>query len=369
MTIRPNTDRLLPQSARKSGVWADTNGSLRKSTRQPVRSRIPVRRQRQPGYAGLRPTWRDARPGRIARCLELSQRKPAGGWYVAGQSSEVGASASLARVIAGREITLWRAADNSLRAGPGACPHLGALLDGCPVLDGNLVCRWHGLTLGDAGHGDWRPYRAYDDGALLWAQLPTRHDAATDGQDGVDEPTDSPILPPRPELSDSLVAVITRRGRCEPADIVANRLDPWHGAWFHPYSFSHLDVDDEASTDERLVTDVTFRLGHRFGVPVRAEFVCPDPRTIVMRIIDGEGLGSVVETHATPVTAAGADEPVTIMTEVTVAYSDRPGFGAARRAGPLLRPAMRRVARRLWTDDLAYAERRYELRRRGEFPG
>ena len=35
-------------------------------------------------------------------------------------------------------------------------------------------------------------------------------------------------------------------------------------------------------------------------MPVRAEFACPDARTIVMTIIDGEGAGSVVETHATP---------------------------------------------------------------------
>ena len=25
-------------------------------------------------------------------------------------------------------------------------------------------------------------------------------------------------------------------------DIIANRLDAWHGAGFHPYSFMHLDV-------------------------------------------------------------------------------------------------------------------------------
>jgi hypothetical protein len=237
------------------------------------------------------------------------------------------------------------------------------LLQDCPVLDGDLVCRWHGLTLGSSGYGRWRPFAAYDDGALLWARLPP-----AEGADD-DPATDRPYLPARPPLQESVVAAITRRGRCEPADIIANRLDPWHGAWFHPYSFSHLDVDDEASTEDRLVVDVTFRLGRRFGVPVRAEFVCPDPRTIVMRIVDGEGVGSVVETHATPITAPGHDAAVTVMTEVTVAHAAGRGFGVARSLAPLLRPAMRHVARRLWVDDLAYAERRYTLRRRGEFPG
>jgi hypothetical protein len=35
----------------------------------------------------------------------------------------------------------------------------------------------------------------------------------------------------------------------------------------------------------------------------------------------------------------------------------------------LVWPGIRHTARKLWVDDLAYAERRYELRQRGEFPG
>jgi hypothetical protein len=35
----------------------------------------------------------------------------------------------------------------------------------------------------------------------------------------------------------------------------------------------------------------------------------------------------------------------------------------------MIRPAMRKTAKRLWVDDLVYAERRYRLRQRGEFPG
>ena len=51
--------------------------------------------------------------------------------------------------------------------------------------------------------------------------------------------------------------------------------------------------------------DVAYRLGRWFAVPVRAEFSCPDSHTIVMTITGGEGTGSVVETHATPLTAPG----------------------------------------------------------------
>ncbi len=326
--------------------------------------RLPFARRPQPSWDQLRPTWRQARPGRIATALAASQERNPGGWFVAGRSEEVRPGVSLVRQLAGREVVLWRAADHTLRAGPGACPHLGALLDRCPVLDGSVVCRWHGLALGHpddgaSGHGPWQPYRSFDDGVLAWVGLPVEGEPATP----------VPVVPERPPAAESVPAVIGRRGRCEPVDVIANRLDPWHGAWFHPYSFSHLEVDDAASTDDRLVVDVTFRISRTWGVPVRAEFVCPDARTIVMRIVDGEGVGSVVETHATPITAPGAASAVTVMTEATIAYSDRPGFRVAHRLAPLLKPGMRHVAGRLWVDDLSYAERRYALRTKGEFPG
>ena len=114
---------------------------------------------------------------------------------------------------------------------------------------------------------------------------------------------------------------------------------------------------------------MTFRLSRTWGVPVRAEFTCPDTRTIVMRIIDGEGTASVVETHATPTGVDERGRPITMVTEATIAYSDRPGFRVAKWFTPVLRPGIIKTAKKLWVDDLAYAERRYELRMRGEYPG
>jgi hypothetical protein len=59
-------------------------------------------------------------------------------------------------------------------------------------------------------------------------------------------------------------------------------------------------VDDEASDNHVLVVDVAFPLSRTWGVPVRAEFTCPDSRTIVMHITEGDGAESVAETRATP---------------------------------------------------------------------
>ncbi len=81
-----------------------------------------------------------------------------------------------------------------------------------------------------------------------------------------------------------------------------------------------------------------------------------------MTIIGGEGVGSVVETHATPI-----EDGRSAVIEATLATSDRPQFHAFMRAfGRFVRPAMEKRAKRLWVEDGAYAERRYELRRSGE---
>jgi hypothetical protein len=88
-----------------------------------------------------------------------------------------------------------------------------------------------------------------------------------------------------------------------------------------------------------------------------------------MEILEGEGAGSVVETHAVPLGVDDTGHPRTAVIEATIASSPRPGFAVARRGAPVMRPAMRWAAARLWRDDLAYAQRRYDLRTTGRWPG
>lgn len=153
--------------------------------------------------------------------------------------------------------------------------------------------------------------------------------------------------------------------------MVANRLDPWHGSWLHPYSFVDLRVVDtpRGGAQDAFAVEVSFRVAGRLVVPVRAVFTAPEPRTVVMHITEGEGATSVVEAHATPLTPRGHHSPRTVVVEAVVAASDRRGFVLARTAAPVLRPLLRRASARLWRDDLAYAERRWSLRRSGLFPG
>jgi hypothetical protein len=244
------------------------------------------------------------------------------------------------------------------------CPHLGAPLRDSPVRCGTLVCHWHGLALDGRPYAGWSPLPVHDDGVLVWVRL----DAA-----GGEPPTDAPFVPRRPARERALTAVYTGTGVCEPEDVVANRLDPWHGAWLHPYSFVDLTVvrapEDGADGDDAFTVDVSFKVAGRLVVPVRAVFTAPEPRTVVMHLTRGEGEGSVVETHATPLGVDERGRPRTAVVEAVLAASDRRGFAVARRTAPLLRPLVRAAAGRLWRDDLAYAERRWRLRSTGRFPG
>ena len=288
-----------------------------------------------------RPTWQQASSAWIRQALERSQELPSGGWYALDASRTIRDAPRRVRVK-GRTLVVWRDGAR-VHAAPDTCPHMGASLAGGCVRNGRLVCPWHGLTLGPEGHGAWKPLPAHDDGILCWVRL-----------DGADHPTDAPILPARPR--DPLDAVIRVEVACDPCDVIANRLDPWHGAHFHPYSFGRLHVIDQQL--EEITVRVAYRVLGPFAVEVDARFHCADPRTIVMTVVRGEGEGSVVETHATPI------EPGrTAVVEATLATSDRPGFAVARRAATILRPLVRWAARRLWVDDATYAERLHVLRR------
>ncbi len=294
------------------------------------------------------PDWVQADPRFIDAALAHALSKDAGGWYVVGAREGFLGNGPFKAQVAGRRLVLWRKAGDVLVAAPESCPHLGASLAEGHVEDGRIVCPWHGLKLDDRGFRGWRCVPVHDDGVLVWVRL------ETDGE----TPTERPVIAPRPGRF--IAATIAQEARCEAQDIIANRLDPWHGAHFHPHSFSALQVLSQSLDVLHLrVTYKVAKLG-RFGVGIEvdATFHCPDSRTIVMTIVAGDGAGSVVETHATPI-----DVEKTLMVETTLATSDRRGFPIAVALAPIFRPLIAARAKRLWVDDVAYAERRFAVRR------
>ncbi|OYN79826.1 DUF5914 domain-containing protein [Mycolicibacterium sphagni] len=307
-------------------------------------------------WTGQRPTYLEAQPGIINAALNRALHRSTGNWYAFASSEDIRDGRPFGTRVAGVELVAWRGSNGELIVGPAGCPHLGANLATGTVSGGTLFCAWHGLAMdGKTCALKWVPLPSHDDGILAWVRLDSI---------GGEEPLAHPVIPTRPE-GGPLAAVTRIVGACEPSDIIANRLDPWHGAWFHPHSFAWLEVlSTPTESDDRFVVAVTFRVG-RLGVPTIAEFTCPDARTIVMRIVEGEGIGSVVETHATPIGPGPDGRQNVAVLEAVIAHSPRPGFRAARAIAPVIKPLVRRAGHRLWRDDIEYAERRYRLREGG----
>ena len=299
---------------------------------------------RAPHPNAHRPDWQQASPAWIDKALEHALAKPGGGWFVLDGADKIGDGPAKYTVL-GEELVVWRDRGR-VHAAPAACPHMGAdLSEGC-LKDGRLACPWHDLTLGPEGHGAWAPLPVHDDGVLVWVQM----------ESAGESPTPVPIQAPRPRTY--LSGVIRMEGACEAQDVVANRLDPWHGAHYHPHSFTRLQLLEQ--TLDKITVRVAYRVVGPIEVLVDASFHSPDPRSIVMTIEDGDGSGSLVATHATPIEPGRS-----AVIEATIASSDRPGFEYAVQWGQsITRHFIEQRAAKLWVEDLAYAERRYALRQR-----
>jgi isorenieratene synthase len=286
------------------------------------------------------PDWQQADPRWINQALQTAVQKPGGGWFVVDDRRRFGDKPRRYR-IDDREFVFWQG-KSGLMAASDTCPHLGASLAESRVRNGCLVCPWHGLELGEKPMGSWEPLPVYDDGVLVWVRL----------DDCGEQVTERPVMAPRPAAY--LDATVRMEARCRPEDILANRLDPWHGAHFHPHTFGRLRVIERG--DEDITVRVAFRVLGRLAVEVDARFHCPDPRTIMMTIVGGDGVGSVVETHATPI-----DDTRCAVIESTLATSDRPQMKYVLPLARWIRPLIEKRAARLWVEDVAYAERRCAL--------
>ena len=287
--------------------------------------------------ASTLPDWQQADPRWMASALQIALGRSGGGWFVVDERRQFGAEPRRYR-IDDRDLVFWPG-PNGLMAAPDACPHMGASLAAGCVRQGRLKCPWHGMELGDKPQGAWRPLPLHDDGVLVWVRL----------DDAGEAPTERPFLPLRPDRY--IAAVVRLEARCRPEDLLANRLDPWHGVHYHPHTFRRLRVVERR--DDEITVRVAFAVLGRLAVEVDARFHCPDPRTIVMTIVAGDGAGSVVETHATPI-----DDTRCAVIEATLATSDRPQMKYVLPLARWARPWLERRASRLWIEDVAYAERR-----------
>ena len=75
---------------------------------------------------------------------------PKNAWYVASTSAEIDGK-PLGRKICGESIVFYRGEENRIAALEDFCPHRGAPLSLGRVIEGKLVCGYHGLEMGCEG--------------------------------------------------------------------------------------------------------------------------------------------------------------------------------------------------------------------------
>ena len=73
-------------------------------------------------------------------------------WYVACGADEIETDKPLGRTICNQPLVLYRGAGGQVSALEDFCPHRGAPLSLGRVVDGRLVCGYHGLVMGCDGH-------------------------------------------------------------------------------------------------------------------------------------------------------------------------------------------------------------------------
>ncbi|CAD5254405.1 vanillate O-demethylase oxygenase subunit (4-hydroxy-3-methoxybenzoate demethylase) [Alteromonas sp. 38] len=83
-------------------------------------------------------------------------------WYVAAVSEDVSNDEPLGRKVCNFDIAFFRNADGKIQAVEDFCPHRGAPLSLGKVVNGNLVCGYHGLQMAGSGNTHSMPKQRVD---------------------------------------------------------------------------------------------------------------------------------------------------------------------------------------------------------------
>jgi phenylpropionate dioxygenase-like ring-hydroxylating dioxygenase large terminal subunit len=166
-----------------------------------------------------------------------------GRWYVAAKSVQVKPNTPFGTVVLGQKIVIWRNGKGGLHALEDYCPHRGAPLSRGEVFEGNIACRYHGVTLD--GSGTILRVPAMPEcpmegrKALTSYEVSEAADAIFIYIASVDQPKAPPLILPPEFTGDEWT------GFCCSATWDANYryaldnlADPMHGCYLHANSFT-----------------------------------------------------------------------------------------------------------------------------------
>lgn len=283
----------------------------------------------------------------------LNHEQHAGQWYVAAFSTALHPNSTLVKIIADQEIVFWRSATDIQRvqAASAVCPHWGGpLAEGVVGSDGALTCPWHGWQFHE-GRCLNRPalklprYLAHDDGILLWVRLPWDIEQVT-----------QPPLQERPAEARSFWFDIEIES--DVYHVQENYLDFLHPAEYHQSVFNHCE--HLGREDGINLVELGYKLPFDKSMITRTRVWGPTPYQVRNEVYEGLGLGTVIESHITPIHA-----DLSIIHELYHVPADTvPGPG-----WPIMRYFMRRSARKIREEDALFSKRRYNLRKAGFVDG
>jgi phenylpropionate dioxygenase-like ring-hydroxylating dioxygenase large terminal subunit len=128
--------------------------------------------------------------------------------------------------IAGENLVLWRDGRDKIRCVEDFCPHRGAKLSLGEVQDGNIACRYHGVTV---------------DGTGTVVRVPAMPDCALEGRKALtaDRP-EAPAFVPPVEFTNGEWEVFPcmTRWDCSYRLSLDNAADPMHASYLHANSFT-----------------------------------------------------------------------------------------------------------------------------------
>lgn len=166
-----------------------------------------------------------------------------GRWYVVAKSAEVAPGKVRAVRALARDLVVWRGEDGRVRCLEDRCPHRGARLSLGEVVDSDVACRYHGVTV----DGEGRIVRVPAMGTCgLEGRKATESYAVTEAADGIfvwfpapghAEP--APLALPHELTSPEWCSFLTTAPwNCSYRCVLDNLVDPMHGIYLHNDTFT-----------------------------------------------------------------------------------------------------------------------------------
>jgi phenylpropionate dioxygenase-like ring-hydroxylating dioxygenase large terminal subunit len=190
-------------------------------------------------------------------------------WYLVARASDV-ADRPVALTRLGRNLVLWRGDAGRINVVENYCPHRGAPLSMGQIVDGNVMCPYHGVQV--TGEGVVAAVPPTPNCPMVGQKLvkayPCREFAGAIWAYFGDEAHDTPPEPVFPEelISDEWTGFLyTDVWKCNWQLSLDNRTDPVHGSFLHAGTFTlgYGRQDTELKIDRKPHGFETYRSNQR----------------------------------------------------------------------------------------------------------